>query len=49
VVTKRRGYGFEPIDDQMVAEQQEIADTFVELKQLPQKLSVKEIVWNEKS
>ncbi len=49
VVTKRRGYGFEPIDDQMVAEQQEIADTFFELKQIPQKLSVKEIVWNEKS
>jgi sulfonate transport system substrate-binding protein len=49
VVTKRRGYGFEPIDAQMVAEQQEIADTFFELKQIPQKLSVKEIVWNEKS
>jgi sulfonate transport system substrate-binding protein len=49
VVTKRRGYGFEPIDDKMVAEQQEIADTFFELKQIPQKLSVKEIVWNEKS
>lgn len=49
VVTKRRGYGFETMNDKMVAEQQEIAETFFELKQLPKKISVKEIVWKEKS
>jgi sulfonate transport system substrate-binding protein len=49
VVTKRRDYGFEPINDKMLSEQQEIADTFFELKQIPQKLSVKDVVWQEKS
>lgn len=49
VVTKRRGYGFESINDKMVAEQQEIADTFFDLKLIPKKLSVKEVVWQEKS
>lgn len=49
VVTKRRGYGFETINDKMIAEQQEIADTFFELKLIPKKISVKEVVWQDKS
>jgi sulfonate transport system substrate-binding protein len=49
VVTKRRDYGFETMSDQMVAEQQEIADTFFDLKLIPKKISVKEVVWQEKS
>lgn len=45
VVNQRRDYGFEKIDAQMISEQQEIADTFFELKLIPKKVSVKDIVW----
>ena len=45
VVTRRRSYGFEPIQADMVAEQQEIADTFFELGLIPKPLKVEEVVW----
>jgi sulfonate transport system substrate-binding protein len=45
VVTRRRSYGFEPIQGDMVAEQQEIADTFFELGLIPKPLKVEEVVW----
>lgn len=45
VVTRRRSYGFEPIQADMVAEQQEIADTFFELGLIPKQLKVEEVVW----
>ncbi len=45
VVTKRRGYEFETMSDEMVAEQQEIADTFFQLKLIPKPVKVEEIVW----
>lgn len=45
VVTRRRSYGFEPIQADMIAEQQEIADTFFELGLIPKQLKVEEIVW----
>jgi len=45
VVTKRRGYEFETMSDEMVAEQQEIADTFFKLKLIPKPVKVEEIVW----
>ncbi|MEG4866153.1 MULTISPECIES: sulfonate ABC transporter substrate-binding protein [unclassified Microcoleus] len=45
VVTRRRSYGFEPIQADMVAEQQEIADTFFELGLIPKQLKVQEVVW----
>lgn len=45
VVTRRRSYGFEPIQTDMIAEQQEIADTFFELGLIPKQIKVEEIVW----
>jgi sulfonate transport system substrate-binding protein len=45
VVTRRPSYGFEPIQADMVAEQQEIADTFFELGLIPKQLKVEEVVW----
>ncbi|HLO46847.1 MAG TPA: sulfonate ABC transporter substrate-binding protein [Kamptonema sp.] len=45
VVTRRRSYGFEPIQADMIAEQQEIADTFFELGLIPKQLKVEEVVW----
>ena len=44
-VTKRRNYGFEPMSDEMIAEQQEIANTFSELKLIPKPVKVTDIVW----
>jgi sulfonate transport system substrate-binding protein len=41
----RYAYGVKPISDQVVAEQQKIADTFYELKLIPKKISIKEAVW----
>jgi sulfonate transport system substrate-binding protein len=48
-VTKRRNYGFEPINNEMVAEQQEIADTFSELGLIPKSVKVSDIVWQPAS
>lgn len=48
VVTKRRNYGFEPFNDKMLTEQQEIADTFAQLKLIPKTINVKDIVWEAK-
>lgn len=42
-VSKRRPYGVKPIDAEVVAYQQDVADTFHELKLLPQPVSVKEV------
>jgi sulfonate transport system substrate-binding protein len=43
----RYAYGVRPISDQVVAEQQKIADTFYELKLIPKPISIKEAVWNQ--
>jgi sulfonate transport system substrate-binding protein len=48
-VTKRRNYGFEPFSDEMLAEQQEIADTFSELGLIPKSVKVADIVWKPAS
>lgn len=45
VVTKRRNYSFEPITDEMVNEQQAIADSFFELGVIPKAVNVADIVW----
>lgn len=45
IVTKRRNYGFEPISDEMIAEQQEIADTFYKLDLIPKAVKVSDIIW----
>ncbi|WP_088343071.1 MULTISPECIES: sulfonate ABC transporter substrate-binding protein [Rhodomicrobium] len=41
----RQSYGIKPIGDQVVAAQQDIADTFHALGLLPKKISVAEVVW----
>jgi sulfonate transport system substrate-binding protein len=43
--SKRRTYGIEPITDEVVAQQQQIADEFYQLGLLPNKINVKEAVW----
>jgi sulfonate transport system substrate-binding protein len=41
----RSSYGVQPIDQQVINEQQRIADTFYDLKLIPKKLSIKDAVW----
>jgi sulfonate transport system substrate-binding protein len=48
VVTRRRNYGFEPINSQMVTEQQQIADTFHRLNLIPKAVKVADVVWQPK-
>jgi sulfonate transport system substrate-binding protein len=45
VVTRRRNYGYESISDDMVAEQQQIADTFYALKLIPKEIAVADVIW----
>lgn len=45
VVTRRRNYGFESITPKMIAEQQEIADTFYNLKLVPRSIRVANAIW----
>jgi sulfonate transport system substrate-binding protein len=47
VVNARRNYSFEPINDEMVAEQQQIADTFFELGLIPKQVKVQDVVWKQ--
>jgi sulfonate transport system substrate-binding protein len=42
---ERQSYGIVPINDKVVAAQQDIADTFVALGVLPKKINVSEAVW----
>ncbi|WP_339279357.1 sulfonate ABC transporter substrate-binding protein [Paenibacillus sp. FSL W8-1187] len=42
-----RAFGIEEIDDGTLAEQQRIADAFLELKLIPEKLDVKEAAWKK--
>jgi sulfonate transport system substrate-binding protein len=44
-VTNRRTYGFETIPPAVVAEQQEIADSFYKLKLIPKEIKVSEVIW----
>jgi len=41
-VVQRRKYGAEPITDEVIADQQEIADTFYQLGLIPEKINVQE-------
>ena len=45
VALDRMGYGVQPLDAAVTAEQQQIADTFHSLGLLPKPLSVKDVVW----
>jgi sulfonate transport system substrate-binding protein len=41
----RQSYGIVPINDKVVAAQQDIADTFLALGLLPKKIIISEAVW----
>lgn len=45
VALDRMGYGVRPLDAEVTAEQQQIADTFHALGLLPKPISVKDVVW----
>jgi sulfonate transport system substrate-binding protein len=45
---KRRDYGIFPLTEEVIAKQQDIANTFAELKLIPQAVVVKEAVWDWK-
>ncbi|MBE9179694.1 sulfonate ABC transporter substrate-binding protein [Oculatella sp. LEGE 06141] len=42
---KRRGYGVEPLTEQVVAQQQEIADTFLKLGLIPNEIKIADAIW----
>lgn len=44
VALERQSYGVKPLSAEVVEEQQKIADTFFDLKLIPAKLSIKEVV-----
>lgn len=46
VALGRAGYGVQPITDTTLAYQQQIADTFADLKLIPKKLTVADARWN---
>jgi len=41
---KRQSYGIRPINEQVIAEQQRIADTFFELKLLPKPVKISDAI-----
>ena len=45
VAVKRQGYGAQPLTQAVVEAQQKIADTFTELRLIPKKLSIKDVIW----
>jgi sulfonate transport system substrate-binding protein len=45
VSEKRRDYGALPLTDEVIAKQQEVADTFYKIKLIPKQINVKEIIW----
>jgi sulfonate transport system substrate-binding protein len=45
---KRRDYAILPLTEEVIAKQQDIADTFARLKLIPQSIVVKEAVWDWK-
>ncbi|MDD0845055.1 sulfonate ABC transporter substrate-binding protein [Pseudomonas sp. Gutcm_11s] len=43
---ERQGYGAQFITPDVITAQQKIADTFTDLKLIPKKLSIKDVIWN---
>ncbi|MBO1048517.1 MAG: sulfonate ABC transporter substrate-binding protein [Dolichospermum sp. DEX182a] len=48
VAEKRRKYGVLPLTNDVIAKQQQIADTFYKINLIPKEIKVKEIVWQGK-
>ena len=44
MAVERQSYGIKPIDDEVVAEQQKIADTFFELGLIPNAIKIADAV-----
>jgi sulfonate transport system substrate-binding protein len=49
IALSRQGYGVRPITDEVVAEQQKIADTFQQLNLIPKPITVADAVRRAKS
>jgi sulfonate transport system substrate-binding protein len=49
IAEKRREYGVLPITDEVITQQQNIADTFYKINLIPKQIQVKDIVWNGNS
>jgi sulfonate transport system substrate-binding protein len=45
IAVRRQGYGAALLTPEVIAAQQKIADTFTELKLIPKKLSIQEVIW----
>ncbi|MHC5352293.1 sulfonate ABC transporter substrate-binding protein [Metapseudomonas furukawaii] len=43
---ERQAYGAQPITPEVVEAQQKIADTFADLKLIPKRLAIREVIWN---
>lgn len=41
----RQGYGPRPLSPEVIRAQQDIADTFYQLKLIPRELNISEVVW----
>ncbi|MEH2146985.1 sulfonate ABC transporter substrate-binding protein [Nostoc sp.] len=48
IAEKRRDYDVLPLTDEVIAKQQEVADSFYKIKLIPKEIKVKEIVWQDK-
>lgn len=48
VLERRAAFGIEPINPEIIAEQQQIADVFYRLQLIPKQIDVKEAVWSTK-
>lgn len=46
LAVERQGYGARFITPEVVAAQQKIADTFTDLKLIPKRLSIRDVIWN---
>ena len=44
VTVNRRVYGIEPVNEQIIEEQQEIADLFFELDIIPEKITITDVI-----
>ena len=47
ISVERQNYGAQPITPEVVAQQQAIADTFSDLKLIPKRLTISDVVWQQ--
>ncbi len=45
IAEKRKDYGLSPLSDEVIADQQKIADSFYKLKLIPKETKVADVVW----